>query len=152
MPVLFSTSIYENIASGKDGATNADVIRAAKQANAHDFISEFPAGYETQCGDRLPSVAPVACDDAVAADHSCLAARSSAAALRFVAASTKVPFTRLQRALIKNPRVLLLDEASSNGICLHAVTAGRARARSIRRRRLWCRMHSITRARAAPPL
>jgi ATP-binding cassette, subfamily B (MDR/TAP), member 1 len=51
-PVLFARSIKENIAYGLPGATDEDIIRAAKSANAHDFISKFPNGYETQVGDK----------------------------------------------------------------------------------------------------
>lgn len=47
-PVLFATSITENILFGKDGASMDDVISAAKAANAHDFITKLPDGYETQ--------------------------------------------------------------------------------------------------------
>jgi ATP-binding cassette subfamily B (MDR/TAP) protein 1 len=41
-PVLFPTSVYINIASGKQDASEDDVVTAAKSANAHNFISEFP--------------------------------------------------------------------------------------------------------------
>jgi ATP-binding cassette, subfamily B (MDR/TAP), member 1 len=51
-PVLFTGSIYENIAQGKDGATTEEIEAAAKMANAHDFISAFPEGYNTQVGER----------------------------------------------------------------------------------------------------
>lgn len=51
-PVLFARSIKENIAYGMPGATDEDIIRVAKSANAHDFISKFPNGYETQVGDK----------------------------------------------------------------------------------------------------
>ena len=47
-PVLFATSIKENILFGKEGARMELVVRAAKAANAHDFISKLPQGYETQ--------------------------------------------------------------------------------------------------------
>lgn len=47
-PVLFATSIKENILFGKEGSRMELVVRAAKAANAHDFISKFPQGYETQ--------------------------------------------------------------------------------------------------------
>lgn len=47
-PVLFATSIRENILFGKEGASMDDVISAAKAANAHDFITKLPEGYETQ--------------------------------------------------------------------------------------------------------
>lgn len=47
-PVLFATSIKENILFGKEGAPLELVVRAAKAANAHGFISKLPQGYETQ--------------------------------------------------------------------------------------------------------
>lgn len=51
-PVLFSTSIEENIAYAKSGARVFEIIKAAKAANAHDFILALPDGYETQVGER----------------------------------------------------------------------------------------------------
>ncbi len=51
-PVLFSTSIAENIAYTRPTACRADVIRAAKLANAHEFIMRLPNGYDTQVGAR----------------------------------------------------------------------------------------------------
>ena len=49
---LFAGTIYENIAYGKPGATREEVIEAAKNANAHEFICQFPDGYETDIGQR----------------------------------------------------------------------------------------------------
>jgi ABC-type multidrug transport system fused ATPase/permease subunit len=49
-PVLFDCSIEENIRYGRPDATNEQVIEAAKQANAHNFIMEFPEGYATSVG------------------------------------------------------------------------------------------------------
>jgi ATP-binding cassette, subfamily B, bacterial len=51
-PVLFSASIAENIAYGRDRATRDEVIEAAKQANAYDFILALPQGFETPVGER----------------------------------------------------------------------------------------------------
>jgi ATP-binding cassette subfamily B protein len=51
-PVLFSTTVYENIKYGKIGATEKEVIDAAKAANAHDFISLCREGYNTLVGER----------------------------------------------------------------------------------------------------
>jgi ATP-binding cassette subfamily B protein len=51
-PVLFSTSIAENIAYARRGASEQDIIRAAMLADAHDFISHLPDGYETMVGER----------------------------------------------------------------------------------------------------
>jgi ATP-binding cassette subfamily B protein len=49
---LFAGTIYENILYGKPDATREEVIAAAKNANAHDFIMSFPDGYETDIGQR----------------------------------------------------------------------------------------------------
>ena len=51
-PVLFHRSLAENIAYARPGATRAQIIEAAKQASAHDFISSLPKGYETLVGER----------------------------------------------------------------------------------------------------
>jgi ATP-binding cassette, subfamily B, bacterial len=51
-PVLLSTSIAENIAYARPGATRAEIIAAAKAANAHHFITAFPDGYATRVGER----------------------------------------------------------------------------------------------------
>jgi ATP-binding cassette subfamily B protein len=50
--VLFSASIAENIAYGRPGATQAEVVAAARAANAHEFIVGLPDGYETLVGER----------------------------------------------------------------------------------------------------
>jgi len=49
---LFAGTIFENIAYGKPGATMEEVVAAAKNANAHDFIMSFPDGYNTDIGQR----------------------------------------------------------------------------------------------------
>ena len=51
-PVLFATSIKENIRYGKPAASEDEVIAAAKLANAHSFIEQFPNGYSTLVGQR----------------------------------------------------------------------------------------------------
>ncbi len=50
--VLFSSSIAENIAYGRAGSTEAEIVDAARLANAHDFISALPNGYDTLVGER----------------------------------------------------------------------------------------------------
>ena len=51
-PVLFSTTIGENIAYARSDATHDEIIVAAKAANAHDFIARLPEGYDTPVGER----------------------------------------------------------------------------------------------------
>jgi ABC-type multidrug transport system fused ATPase/permease subunit len=51
-PILFHTSVAENIRYGKPDATDKEVEEAARLANAHDFIMHFPNQYDTVIGER----------------------------------------------------------------------------------------------------
>lgn len=51
-PVLFGTSIRDNVRYGSPDATDAEVEAAAQAANAHGFIQAFPHGYDTKVGER----------------------------------------------------------------------------------------------------
>ncbi|XAR61474.1 Xenobiotic-transporting ATPase [Bertholletia excelsa] len=83
-PVLFTCSIKDNIAYGKDGATTEEIKAAAELANAAKFIDKFPQGLDTMVGEHGTQL--------------------SGGQKQRVA---------IARAILKDPRILLLDEATS---------------------------------------
>lgn len=82
--ILFNDTVLNNIGLGKEGATEDEIIAAAKVANAHDFIMELPKGYHTNIGDSGNKLS-----------------------------GGQKQRLSIARAVLKNPPIMILDEATS---------------------------------------
>jgi subfamily B ATP-binding cassette protein MsbA len=84
-PILFNDTVFNNIAFGKDNVTEDDVINAAKVANAHEFIEKMEEGYQSNIGDRGSKLS-----------------------------GGQKQRLSIARAILRNPPILILDEATSS--------------------------------------
>lgn len=84
-PLLFSGTVKQNLMYARDEVTEEEIIQAAIAANAHDFISQLPAGYDTEIGEKGIKLS--------------------------VGQKQRIA---LAMAILKNPKILILDEATSS--------------------------------------
>ena len=84
-PFLFNASIRDNIAYGKPGCTQTEIEEAAKAANIHDFIQKMPQGYDTLAGERGCNLS-----------------------------GGQMQRITIARAIVRDPAILFLDEATSS--------------------------------------
>jgi ATP-binding cassette, subfamily B, bacterial len=113
-PVLFSTSIAENIAYARPGASEEEIVEAAKAANAHEFIIGLPHGYENLVGERGASL--------------------SGGERQRIA---------LARAFLKDAPILILDEPTSSVDTQTEVTIMEAMERLMRGRTTFMIAHRL---------
>ncbi len=83
-PFLFNTTIRENIACGRPGASQSEIEDAARAANIHEFIAGLPGGYDTQAGERGSNLS-----------------------------GGQMQRITIARAILRDPAILFLDEATS---------------------------------------
>ena len=122
-PFLFVGTMADNIAYAKPGATREEIIRAAKVANAHDFIMRMPDGYDTEVGER--------------------GARMSVGERQRIA---------IARAVLHDPRILILDEATSSVDTETESQIQQALARLVKNRTTFAIAHRLSTLRNADRL
>ncbi len=122
-PFLFHGTIAENIAYGKPDATAEEILRSAKAANAHDFVMQFPDGYDTLVGER--------------------GQRLSGGERQRIS---------IARAVLKDPRILILDEATSSVDTETEATIQEAIRRLVRGRTTFAIAHRFSTLRCADRL
>lgn len=112
---LFNTTVRENIAYGKPEASEDEIVAAAQAANAHDFIEAFPDGYETQIGER--------------------GVKLSGGERQRIA---------IARAILSDPRILILDEATSSVDSETEILIQQAIDRLVAERTTFCIAHRLS--------
>ncbi len=112
---LFNTTVRENIAYGKPEASEDEIVAAAQAANAHDFIEAFPDGYETQIGER--------------------GVKLSGGERQRIA---------IARAILTDPRILILDEATSSVDSETEILIQQAIDRLVAERTTFCIAHRLS--------
>jgi ATP-binding cassette subfamily B multidrug efflux pump len=120
---LFSETIMENIRYGRLGATDEEVIDAAELANAHDFISRLPDGYQTQLSEQGRNLS-----------------------------QGQRQLISIARAILANPRLLILDEATSSVDTRTELLIQRALARLLQGRTSFVIAHRLSTIRNADQL
>jgi subfamily B ATP-binding cassette protein MsbA len=112
---LFNTTVSENIRYSKPEATDEEIVAAAKAANAHDFITEMPEGYETVIGERGVKL-------------------SGGERQRM----------SIARAILSDPRILILDEATSSVDSETEILIQQAIDRLVAERTTFCIAHRLS--------
>ncbi len=118
--ILFNDTIASNIAYGTDGATQEDIVEAARQANAHEYVMAVPEGYDRVVGEK-----------------------------GFVLSGGEKQRLAIARAILKNPPILILDEATSALDTVTESLVQEAIARVMKNRTVFAIAHRLSTVRNA---